>query len=124
MLIGINGGYFPAICRVCFCLHAAFWHWFSVFFYFDLIFFLKKWFSQFTQSVLGLVFCLVSESSLNSTPGLVLLRFFNSSSPSMIFTTKLLGNDFFNDFGDFYCFAVKSCVRDVISAFRSIASLK
>ena len=35
----------------------------------------------------------------------------------------LLGIDFFNDFSDFYCFAVKICVRDVISAVRSIAWL-
>ena len=28
---------------------------------------------------------------------------------------------FFNDFSDFYCFAVNICVRDVISAFNSIA---
>ena len=43
--------------------------------------------------------------------------FFNSSSLSMILATI----DFFN-FSDFYCFAVKICVRDVIcSAFRSFA---
>ena len=43
--------------------------------------------------------------------------FFNSSSPLMILATF----DFFN-FSDFYCFAVKICVRDVIcSAIRSIA---
>ena len=29
----------------------------------------------------------------------------------------------FNDFSNFYCFAVIICVRDVISAFRSIAWL-
>ena len=35
----------------------------------------------------------------------------------------LLRIDFFNDFGDFYCFAVKVCVRDVISTLRSFAWL-
>ena len=35
--------------------------------------------------------------------------FFNTPSPSMIFATIL----FFN-FSDFYCFAVKICVREVI----------
>ena len=39
----------------------------------------------------------------------------------MILTAWLLGIDFFNDFSVFYCFAVKICVRDVVSAFRSIA---
>ena len=39
----------------------------------------------------------------------------------MILKTWLLGMDFFNDFCNFYWFAVKICVRDVISAFRSIA---
>ena len=43
----------------------------------------------------------------------------------MILTTWLLGIDFFNDFSDFYGFAVKICVRDVISALSSNAcSLK
>ena len=37
----------------------------------------------------------------------------------MILTTWLLGIDF----SDFYSFAIKICVRDVISAFRSIAWL-
>ena len=32
-------------------------------------------------------------------------------------------DDFFNDISDFYCFAVKICVRDVISAFSSIVWL-
>ena len=41
----------------------------------------------------------------------------------MILTTRLLGIDFFNDFSDFYCFAIIICVRDVISAFRSIVWL-
>ena len=36
---------------------------------------------------------------------------------------SFLGTDFVNDFSDFYCFAVKISVRDVISAFRSIAWL-
>ena len=49
--------------------------------------------------------------------------FFNSSSPSMILTTWLLGIDFFIGLSDLYCFAVKICVRDGISAFRSIAWL-
>ena len=35
----------------------------------------------------------------------------------------LPGVDFFNDFSDFYCSAVKICVCDVISAFRSFAWL-
>ena len=54
---------------------------------------------------------------------LLRLCFFNSSSPSMILTTWHLGIDFFNDFSDFYCFALKICVLDVISVFRSIAWL-
>ena len=37
------------------------------------------------------------------------------------FKVLAIGIDFFNDFSNFYCFAVKICVRDVISAFRSIA---
>ena len=40
-----------------------------------------------SKSILGLVFCLVNEKSLNCTSGLVLLCLFNSSSPSMIFAT-------------------------------------
>ena len=39
----------------------------------------------------------------------------------MILTTWILGIDFSNDFCDFYWFAVKICVHDVIYAFRSIA---
>ena len=49
--------------------------------------------------------------------------FFNLSSTSIILATWLLGIDFFSDFSEFYCFAVKICVRGVISAFRSIAWL-
>ena len=53
---------------------------------------------------------LVNENSWNCTSGLVLL-FFNSSSPSMILTTWLLGIDF----SDFYCFAVKIlCVKSFL----------
>ena len=49
--------------------------------------------------------------------------FFNSSSPSMNLPTWLLGIDFFINFSDFYCFAVKICVSDVIFAFWSFAWL-
>ena len=59
------------------------------FLFFFLIFYLIffKRFSQFTHSPSGSFFCFVNENSLNCTSGLVLLCFFNSSSPSMILTT-------------------------------------
>ena len=91
-----------------------------IFSFFYWIFFSKWFFLISSYSVLGLVCCLVNENSLNCTSGLVLLCFFTSLSPSMILTTWLFGIDFFNDFSDFNCFAVKICILDVISAFRSI----
>ena len=41
----------------------------------------------------------------------------------MILTAGFLGIDCFNNFSDFYCFAFRISVRDVISAFRLIALL-
>ena len=54
---------------------------------------------------------------------IVLQIFFNRRTYLCFILPWLLENDFFNDFSDFYCFAVKICVRFVISAFRSIAWL-
>ena len=53
--------------------HAAFLHWFSLFFF--SIWFFKKRFFQFTHSPFEVSFCLLNEKSLNCTPELVLLCF-------------------------------------------------
>ena len=69
----------------------------------------------------GRILLKLSFNYFDCISGIVLLCFFNSSSPSMILTTWLLGIVFFTDSGNFYCFAVKTCVRDVISAIRLTA---
>ena len=61
-------------------------HWFSVFYFF--IWFFRNGFPNSLMVRFRYSFCLVNESSLNCTSGLVpLCFFFNSSSPSMILAT-------------------------------------
>ena len=76
------------------------------FLFFFLIFhsdFLEMVFPVHSSSVLGLVFCLVNENSLNCTSELVSLCFFVSSSDALfrftfVRTAKLKKSKFLNDF--------------------------
>ena len=102
--------------------HAAFWPWFSVFFYFFDLNFFRNGFPNFLIVRFRFSFLFgqwkFCELYVRTCPAIL----FNSS-PSTMLTTWLLGIDFLNDFSVYYCFEVKICVLDVISAFRSIAWL-